>query len=183
LRHFSPLPSHGGNAGATQAGDFIPLDEQDVSTWDHRLIERGELLLRRAYAFKKLGRFQLEASIQSVHANRARTGVTDWPALALLYEGLVRLAPNVGATVGRAAAVGYAQGPQGGLACLDLIAAEVFETYQPAVVTRAFLLARAGRDQEAISAYARAMTLTKNRSVRNHLGKIRETIRAAMSGH
>ena len=61
------------------------------------------------------GRFQLEAAIQSAHAQRAATGTTDWQAIALLYEGLVRMAPTIGALVGRAAAVAEARGAEAGL--------------------------------------------------------------------
>lgn len=75
-----------------------PLDEQDTTLWSRELIAEGEALLRRASALgAPLGRFQLEAAIQSVHCDRARTGVVDRDALVSLYRGLVAVAPTAGA--------------------------------------------------------------------------------------
>ncbi|MBS1907762.1 MAG: RNA polymerase subunit sigma-70 [Actinobacteria bacterium] len=80
-----------------------PLDEQDPALWDRALIAEGEALLHRAALLSGVagggepGRYQLEAAIQSVHCDRARTGVTDREALLRLYRGLVRIAPTRGA--------------------------------------------------------------------------------------
>jgi len=74
------------------------LDEQDTSLWDRELIAEGEALLRRAHALgEPLGRFQLEAAIQSAHCDRARTGTVDRAAIVKLYRGLVAIAPTIGA--------------------------------------------------------------------------------------
>jgi RNA polymerase sigma-70 factor (ECF subfamily) len=74
------------------------LDEQDTALWDRGLIAEGEALLRRAAALgRPMGRFQLEAAIQSVHCDRARTGILDRDALVALYRGLVAIAPTAGA--------------------------------------------------------------------------------------
>ena len=74
------------------------LDEQDTSLWSRELIAEGEALLRRAASLgAPLGRFQLEAAIQSVHCDRARTGVVDTATLVTLYRGLVEVAPTLGA--------------------------------------------------------------------------------------
>jgi predicted RNA polymerase sigma factor len=81
-----------------------PLDQQDTSRWSTELIAEGEALLRRAASFgAPLGRFQLEAAIQSVHCDRARTGVVDREALVKLYRGLVAIAPTEGAWAALAA--------------------------------------------------------------------------------
>jgi RNA polymerase sigma-70 factor (ECF subfamily) len=75
-----------------------PLDEQDTALWDRALIAEGEALLRRAHELgQPLGRFQLEAAIQSVHCDRARTGLLDRAALVKLYRGLIAIAPTKGA--------------------------------------------------------------------------------------
>lgn len=89
-----------------RVGDPWPgLDEQDTSLWDRELIAEGEALLRRASALgAPLGRFQLEAAIQSVHCDRARTGQVDRAALVKLYRGLVAVAPTSGALAALAAA-------------------------------------------------------------------------------
>lgn len=75
-----------------------PLDEQDTTLWDRALIAEGEALLRRAHGLgAPLGRFQLEAAIQSVHCDRARTGTLQRAALVKLYRGLIAIAPTKGA--------------------------------------------------------------------------------------
>lgn len=82
-----------------------PLDEQDPALWDRALIAEGAALLRRASALgRPLGRFQLEAAIQAVHCDRARTGTLDVEALVKLYRGLVAIAPTDGARAALAAA-------------------------------------------------------------------------------
>ena len=96
-------------------GDPWPaLDEQDPALWDRELIAEGEALLHRAAKLSGVagggepGRFQLEAAIQSVHCDRARTGATDREALLRLYRGLVRIAPTRGARDALAAVEGRA---------------------------------------------------------------------------
>lgn len=82
-----------------------PLDEQDASQWDRALIAEAAAMLRRAAALDRpLGRFQLEAAIQAVHCDRARTGVLDVDTLVTLYRGLVAIAPTDGARAALAAA-------------------------------------------------------------------------------
>jgi len=85
-------------------GGFVPFGEQDPSLWDVGLIREGEAYLRRAHSLgQPLGRFQLEAAIQSVHCDRLRTGTTDRDALLRLYRALVAVAPTEGAKAALAA--------------------------------------------------------------------------------
>jgi predicted RNA polymerase sigma factor len=85
-------------APARAGTPWPPLDRQDPALWDRALIAEGEALLRRAYALgEPLGRFQLEAAIQSAHCDRARTGTTDRDAIVKLYRGLIAIAPTSGA--------------------------------------------------------------------------------------
>jgi len=85
-------------APARTGTPWPPLDQQDTTLWDRRLIAEGEALLRRAHALgRPLGRFQLEAAIQSAHCDRARTGTVDRATLVTLYRGLVAIAPTAGA--------------------------------------------------------------------------------------
>jgi predicted RNA polymerase sigma factor len=160
------------------AGHYVPLQSQDTRLWDTDLIASGEALLRRASAKQKMGRFQLEAAIQSVHVDRARSGHTDWPALALLYEGLMRLAPSVGTAVARAVAVAYANTPGDGLAALDTLAPNVRENYQPAWAARAHLLVMAGRVHEAADAFQQAAALARDARVSHHLLQTRAALLA-----
>jgi RNA polymerase sigma-70 factor (ECF subfamily) len=92
-------------AAARATVPWPPLDEQDPAEWDRAMIAEGAALLRRASAIgRPLGRFQLEAAIQAVHCDRARTGELDVDALVTLYRGLVAIAPTLGATAALAAA-------------------------------------------------------------------------------
>jgi RNA polymerase sigma-70 factor (ECF subfamily) len=135
--------------------------------WDAARIAEAEALLAAASRAGVVGRFQLEAAIQSAHAARARTGRTDWAAIAALYDGLVRLAPTVGAFVARAAAIGGAHGADAGLAALGEVPGDAVMQYQPYWAVRASLLRRAGRD--AASAYERAIALAGDPAVRAYL--------------
>jgi RNA polymerase sigma-70 factor (ECF subfamily) len=85
-------------APARTGTPWSPLDEQDTARWDGSLIAEGEAFLRRAHALgRPLGRFQLEAAIQSAHCDRARTGTVDRATIVQLYRGLVAIAPTAGA--------------------------------------------------------------------------------------
>jgi predicted RNA polymerase sigma factor len=150
-------------------GRYVPLTRQDVTLWSRPLMEEAEELLAAASEARKPGRFQLEAAIQSVHAQRAVTGRTDWEAIALLYEGLVRLAPTIGARVGAAAALAEAKGDDAGLAALGAIPPDAVTAYQPYWALSAHLLKRLGRPAEAREAYARAVGMSEDPAVRNFL--------------
>ena len=150
-------------------GRYVALTRQDVTHWSRSMIEEAEQILVAASHAKKPGRFQLEAAIQSAHAQRAVTGRTDWEAIALLYEGLIRCAPTVGAHVGYAAALAQAKGPEAGLAGLDAIPSEAVRIYQPYWALRAHLLKSLGQVGQANQAYARAIGLSEDPAVREFL--------------
>lgn len=155
---------------------FITLDAQDTTTWDTQLMAEGEAYLRRASQSVTPGRFQLEAAIQAVHCDRARTHHTDWAALHTLYTALVAGAPSLGSRVALAAVVGRVDTPEAGLAALDAITADserhtakTLERFQPFHATRADLLTRAGRTEEATRAFTTAAALTEDSSLRQYL--------------
>ena len=150
-------------------GRYIPLSEQDPEQWSLPMIEEAERHLAEAFQHGRAGRFQLEAAIQSVHAERARTGRTEWPAVARFYEQLLRISPAVGTRTGYAAAVAEANGPEAGLELLDNIEAEAVSGYQPYWAVRAHLLQRLGRTREAEGAYDRAIGLAEDPAVREFL--------------
>jgi predicted RNA polymerase sigma factor len=150
-------------------GAFVPLDEQDTARWDTTLIARGEELLRRAHDYGRPGRFQYEAAIQSAHCDRARTGHTDWAALRKLHHALLRVAPSLGAAVALAAVDGEIEGPDAGLRALDAIDDPAAERFQPVWATRAHLLSRAGRVDDAVEAYRRALELTADTGIKEYL--------------
>lgn len=152
-----------------QAGGYVPLRQQDATAWSWPMIEEAEEVLLDASRAGKPGRFQLEAAVQSAHAQHGITGRTDWEAIALLYGGLIRIAPTVGATVAHAAALAEAEGAARGLAALEAVRADTTAGYQPFWALRAHLLGRLRRVDEAIAAYARAIDLTEDRAVRAFL--------------
>ena len=151
------------------SGAYVPLTRQDVGLWSRPTIDEAERTLADASRVQRPGRFQLEAAIQSVHAQRAVTGGTDWEAIALLYEGLVRVAPTIGARVAQAAALAEARGAAAGLAALDAMPMDVVTAYQPYWALRAHLLRELERTDEARDAYARAIGLSEDPAVREFL--------------
>jgi predicted RNA polymerase sigma factor len=153
-------------------GRFVPLADQDPSRWNPRLISRAHEHLRAAHARGQLGRFQLEAAIQAVHCARGDDGTTDWPALLALHRILHTVAPSLGSGVALAAVTAEVDGPAAGLATLDAVAEEAGERarrFQPAKATRAHLLDRLGRKEEAIAAYENAISLTHDTAERQYL--------------
>jgi predicted RNA polymerase sigma factor len=149
-------------------GRYVPLTRQDVSRWSRPMIDEAEATLASAARAQAAGRFQLEAAIQSAHAQRAVTGRTDWESIALLYAGLLACAPSIGARVGHAAALAEARGPAAALEALDAIAGDTVSAYQPYWALRAHLLKALGR-ADAASAYARAIGLSEDPAVRAFL--------------
>jgi predicted RNA polymerase sigma factor len=150
-------------------GRYIPLSEQDSEQWSLPLIEEAERHLAEASSRGRSGRFQLEAAIQSVHAERARSGRTEWGAIMLFYEQLIRISPTLGTRTGHAAAVAEARGPEAGLAVLDAIDPESVSGYQPYWAVRAHLLQRLAMTSEAADAFDRAIGLAEDPAVRHFL--------------
>jgi predicted RNA polymerase sigma factor len=146
-------------------GRYVPLLEQHSHHWSLPLIEEAERHLAEASSRGCAGRFQLEAAIQSVHAERARSGRTEWIAIVLFYEQLIRISPTLGTRTGYAAAVGEANGPEAGLAVLDGIDPDDVSAYQPYWAVRAHLLQRIGKTSEAMDAFDRAIGLAEDPAV------------------
>jgi RNA polymerase sigma-70 factor (ECF subfamily) len=155
----------------TGHGEFVPLDRQDTARWSQPMIDEAEKHLRVASSFKHMGRYQLEAAIQSIHASRAVSGSINWPEIALLYEGLVQVAPGIGSLVGRAVAIAQAGKPAAGLAALEEIPASRVVNYQPYWAARAHLLQLLNRNDEAQKAFTRAASLTDDPALREYLFK------------
>ena len=150
-------------------GRYVPLSEQDPRQWSLACIEEAEHHLAAASQQSACGRFQLEAAIQSVHAERARSGRTEWGAIVLFYEQLVRIAPTVGTRTGHAAAVAETHGAEAGLAALDAIEPGSVAAYQPYWAVRAHVLQRLGKAPEAYDALGRAAGLAEDPAVREFL--------------
>jgi RNA polymerase sigma factor (sigma-70 family) len=155
----------------SSTGEFIPLDQQDTARWSLDLTEEAEKFLRTAAGFGRTGHYQLEAAIQSIHAARAKSGKIDWQEIALLYEGLVRFSPNIGAAVGRAVALAQAGNPSAGLNALDALPQSSVVNYQPFWAARGHLLELLNRKDEANRAFMRAASLTDDPALRDYLFK------------
>src|SRR5262249_41404504 len=132
------LFSHARRAARTSPdGRYVPLAEQAPSMGPGAETDGAEAERARAPRLGLIGRFQLEAAIQSVHADRARSGHTDWSAIVMFYDRLTRVAPTLGARVAQAAAVAEASGPAAGLSLLDPPETSAGETHQPPLALRA----------------------------------------------
>ena len=118
--------------------------------WDAALIDEAEALLRRASACGVIGRYQLEAAVQSAHATRRITGRTDWAAMEELYDALLALTGSPVVAINRAVAIAETQGAAAGLAALDALSDDArLAEYQPYWAARAGLLARIGRRERS----------------------------------
>ena len=152
-----------------RGGRYVPLSEQDPNLWSLPLIEEAERHLAEASKCGQPGRFQLEAAIQSVHAERVRSGRVEWAAIVRFYEQLNRISPTIGMRTGYAAALAEAKEAERGLAVLDALNPDAVSCYQPYWAVRAHLLESLGRDAEAQHAYDRAIGLAEDPAVREFL--------------
>jgi predicted RNA polymerase sigma factor len=154
-------------------GRFVPLSEQDSHDWRLPMIEEAEGELAAAAEIRRPGRFQIEAAIQSVHAERAHTGHTDWIAIARFYDQLMLMAPSIGGAVARAVAHAEVRGPDAGLAILDQIDSQAVISYQPYWAVRAHFLRQLGRPLAA-EAFDRAIALSEDDAIRAFLTERRD---------
>ena len=156
-------------------GRFIPLMEQDPAHWQTPLIEEADALLRQASQARCIGRYQLEAAIQSAHAIRRLSGKPDWPALERLYDRLFEITRSPVVALNRAVVIAELHGPAEGLAALDALGGdERLADYQPYWAARADLLARLSHAAAANDAYLRAIGLESDSAVRDILEQRRQ---------
>lgn len=151
-------------------GEYVPLAKQDAARWDVAMLLEAEQLIRRAATSGQLGRFQLEAALQSAHVYRLRTGSSNWNDVVQLYRALFDLAPSPVVAINLALAVGELDGADAGLAEMPSIDADRrLREYQPWWAATASLLSRAGRHPEAGEAYEMAIGLERDPAVRRFL--------------
>jgi RNA polymerase sigma-70 factor (ECF subfamily) len=119
---------------------------------------------------RAIGRYQLEAAVQSAHVVRRLTGAADWAAIEQLYDALLALTGSPVVAINRAVAIAQTRGPAAGLAALDALSDDArLAEYQPYWAARAQLLARMGDTQAADRAYERAIGLESDPAVRRFL--------------
>ncbi|HYD72098.1 MAG TPA: DUF6596 domain-containing protein, partial [Candidatus Binatia bacterium] len=157
-------------------GKFVPLEQQDVSLWRTTVQGEAEMLLMKAAQADRIGRFQLEAAIQSAHTSRRSRGEADWAAIVLLYEALAGIAPSPIAQLNRTAALARRDGPAAGLAALDALDAPALKSYQPYWALRADLFARSARADEARAAYDEAIARERDHAVIRFLSERRAAL-------
>lgn len=151
-------------------GEYVPLAEQNVARWDSRIIREAEALLLRASACGRIGRFQLEAALQSAHVHRRMTGEQNWGDIVELYDALLALSASPVVAINRAVAIGEANGAGAGLKALEEAAGDArLKQYQPYWAARADLLAKSGLRAEANEAYELAIGLERDPAVRRYL--------------
>jgi RNA polymerase sigma-70 factor (ECF subfamily) len=164
-------------ARVDREGRYVPLEEQDRSLWDEERIGEGLRALERAVRLRRLGEYQLQAAITALHI-RAHDDATDWAQIADLYGALAKLSPSPVVELNRAAAVGFAGGPQAGLDVLEpLLGDPALERYQPLHAVHAELLRRAGDVAGAATAYERAIALSTNAVERDELERRLEALK------
>jgi RNA polymerase sigma-70 factor (ECF subfamily) len=144
-------------------GALLLLSEQDRGRWDRAAIDEGVALVREALSQRPAGRFALMAAIAALHAQAPTWEATDWQEIVGLYNLLVAVWPSPVVALNRAAAIGFADGPQRGLDALDDIALDpVLTGYNYLASARADFLRRLGRHDEAVAAYREALMLCDN---------------------
>ena len=153
-------------------GNVLTMEEQDRERWDRNQIMIGLQLLQRAAVRTQSGRYLFQASIAAVHASTRDAANTDWTAIVGYYDALLAIDPSPIVMLNRAVAVAMRDGPELGLALLDSAPiADGLADYHLLHATRADLLRRCGRHDDATAAYERARMLTKNTAEQHFLDR------------
>lgn len=148
-------------------GSLCLLEDQDRSLWDRTAIDQGIKALEHALRMGRPGPYQLQAAIAAVHAEARAAGETDWPQIVLIYDRLLDLNPTPVVELNRAVAVAMVEGPECGLSLVDRLSEQGdLDGYLYLHATRADLLRRLGRLEEAGACYQKALELSGNASER-----------------
>ena len=154
----------------TASGEYVPLAQQNPELWNAEMIEEAETLLRRASSLNLIGRYQLEAALQSAHIARRRTGHNNWHHVVQLYNALAAIAPSPVVEINRALAIAETDGPRAALDAMPKTCDDArLNQYQPFWAARADLLARIGANNKALEAYELAIGLERDPAVRTFL--------------
>lgn len=160
------------DARVTAEGVPVVLEDQDRASWDRKEIAEGVALVDRALRMRRPGLYQVQAAIAALHAEADTPDQTDWPQITALYCTLMSISPSPIVELNRAVAVAMAYGPERGLALIDSPeVAGALEQYRWLHSTRAELLRRLGRLDEATTAYRQALRLSENARERAFLNR------------
>jgi RNA polymerase sigma-70 factor (ECF subfamily) len=155
------------------AGRLARLEDQDRSAWDHDAIAEADRLVvaaLRASPPGQPGRFALQAAIAALHAQAPSHAETDWPQILTLYDALLVAWPSPVVALNRAVALAMVEGPSAALDEVEALEADGrLASYRYLPATKADLLRRLGRHEEAGDAYRAALALTENATERAYL--------------
>jgi len=158
------------DARVNAAGELVPLEEQDRSAWHAAQIEEGLQLVEKSLRIARVGPYQLQAAIAAVHAQAKTPEETDWNQIAALYALLARTTGSPVIALNHAVAVAMSRGCETGLELIEQIAAPGdLDSYYLYHAARADLLRRLRRNDEALAAYERALSLSANAVERRYL--------------
>ena len=146
------------SARCDQAGDLVPLEQQDRALWDRGMIAEGKALLQKAHRHGMPGPYQLQAAIAGEHARAAHDDDTDWTEIERLYGELYAIEPTPVIRLNQAAALSKVKGPKAALAIIEPLAPEL-ETYRWYHAARGALLFDLKSYGEARAAYQQALLL------------------------
>lgn len=147
-------------------GSLVLLGEQDRTRWDRALIDEGQAIVRHCLRRNQPGAYQIQAAINAVHADAPTVEETDWSQIVVLYDRLLVVSPTPVVALNRAIAIGEVQGPGAALALVEELD---LDAYHPFHATRADLLRRLGRNEEAAAAYERAAAMAPTDAERDFL--------------
>ncbi|TML80532.1 MAG: RNA polymerase sigma factor [Actinobacteria bacterium] len=162
------------NSRVNDAGELVPLEEQDRLPWDRAQIAEGMMTLDRATRAENAGEYTIQAAIAALHASALRAEDTDWDRILGLYDELVKAAPSPVVELNRAVAVAFARGWAEGLAVIEAL--EGLRDYYLYHAARADLYRRLGRNDESADAYERALALVTNPVERAFLDRRRAQV-------
>lgn len=159
-------------ARVNDQGELVTLEDQDRSLWDEEAIAEGVRLVQAALRLRRVGSYQLQAAVAAIHAEARTADETDWRQIVALYEELMRITSSPVVALNHAAAVAMSEGPERGLSLVEAAGADgALQNYYLFHASRADLLRRLNRREEAAAAYVQALSLTTNKVEQNYIRK------------
>lgn len=162
-------------AARVRDGVLVTLEDQDRTQWDAAMIDEGHRIVRRCLEINRPGPYQLQAAINAVHTDALDVSMTDWSQIVALYDQLRAQTPSPIVELNRAVALAELDGPEVALAIVDRLDLGGYHAFH---ATRADLLRRLGRYDEAREAYDAAIDLAGNTAERAWLERRAATMGA-----
>ncbi|WP_432200316.1 RNA polymerase sigma factor [Erythrobacter sp. W53] len=164
------------NARVDADGVMVPLSRQDPQKWDGTRIERARRWLEKASALGATGPYQAMAAIQLTHARRYFGSPVDWPAIATLYQALLKMRKSRIVAINCAVALGHVEGAEVGLSYLRSLPSDGLEAYRPYYAAMAHLYAEQGDTDDARSAFDKALACGPAEAERRYLEQQRAAL-------